>query len=144
MDCKLQSWKGNKTGGSVHLSQGQEAVDSVVRSFNKLMKYKCSINDHRILGGMGSQVVFSLSLSAVAFRGFEIFLTKNNGRTAHKWKNNIEVTTEPVSFVPLCLLGKRTFVFLDKGNAVHLMWLGSSKASDRYSSCGKSVEMGMC
>lgn len=117
-------------------------MDSVVRSFSKLMKYKCGIND-RILGGIESQVVFSLSLSAVVFRDFDIFLAKNNGRTTDKRKNDIEVTKEPVSFVPLCLLSKRTFVFLDKGNAVHLMWLGSSKASDRYSSCRQSVEMGI-
>lgn len=36
-------------------------MGSVV-SFNKLIKYKYGIHDHRILSGVGIQVVFKLSL----------------------------------------------------------------------------------
>lgn len=54
------------------------------------MKYKCGRRDHRVLSGIGIQVVFKLSLNSVACRGFELFLAKNNGRTTDKWKNGIK------------------------------------------------------
>lgn len=89
-ECKSQSWKGNKTGSSVRLSQAQEAVGTAVRSFNKLIKYKCVIHNHRILSGRGSLVIFKLRLNLVVCSGFELFLAKNNGRTTDKWENGIK------------------------------------------------------
>lgn len=49
------------------------------------------IHNHRILSGVGIQVVFKLSLNSVVCRGFELFLAKNNGRTTDdKWENRIK------------------------------------------------------
>lgn len=89
-ECKSQSWKGDNTGSSVHLSQAQEAVGTAKRSFIKLIKYKYGIHNHRILSGRGGPVVFKLSLNSVVCSGFELFLAKNNGRTTGKWENGIK------------------------------------------------------